>query len=530
MGAFTKKYSKQQFMKAAMENGWLFESDIRMLDLMYDFAQEHDFEDVDSLMEELMSTSCEVVDERYNVEDRIEQVFSKHFSQIPHEDGPDAELYELAVNPREMLNQYTLMTLFRQKQQIIDDTMRKLSGITVQPEGPGKADVNLQEKNAPQQINMDQLAAAQNDKQRQEDKDRKDLQKWTGLSAEKKESAREFMDYISARGKSKWKDIVFVSIGNLYDTPEWNSTQEIKQGATHVRNLVNGLSQMLMDSSVKPNSQQREKALDLLYDLDPVLAKDKEETLTRENMVKGRNVVNLDQKYGEIAPGFKVANQHYRLLPDNMNKILSFGDNLQDLANMFFTRKTGVFFTSDTNTYTQAKNALVDFIAERNRLQGEIDGLSQQLADGEISEKDFKRQAKEKMDGSRLGELKNTLMEKMHAYAVHATDGKDGVMGTKKVEKVRKSAGQARYTASMSILDLVEKAFAENQPDRNQELLRDDNKIKETTYQKIYLEKYKTLTEGTEEEKRIIAGRHAQNELDRRIKNNEIDAPQMKMD
>ncbi len=72
MGALTRKYTKQQFMKAAMEGGWLFDSDIRMLDLMYDFAAEHEFKDVDRLMEQLMILDCTDLDTRYHVEDTIE--------------------------------------------------------------------------------------------------------------------------------------------------------------------------------------------------------------------------------------------------------------------------------------------------------------------------------------------------------------------------------------------------------------------------------------------------------------------------
>ncbi len=421
----------------------------------------------------------------------------------------------------------SILRLSSRKDQIINDTMKELFGIQLQQEGPEKAGAHLQKDDAAQQINADQLAMAQQEKQQRETADEKDLKKWTNLGAEQKEKAFQLMNYMAEKGRGRLTDMITVPLFNLHDTVKWNSPEEIKEGAKHVRSLISGLSQLLTSNSLKPNSELRDKALDLLYDLDPVLAKDKEQTLTRYTLSKNQQVAKADEKFGEIAPGFKVTNQHYRLLSDSTNKILSSGKDLQDLANMFFTRKTGIL-SGETRTYTNAKDALENFIAERNRVQGEIDGLSERLQNGEISEKEFKQQAKEKMDGSKLGEYKNKLTEKMRDYAVHASRGRNGVMGNKRVDQVSKSAGQARYAASISILDLVDRAFTEEKLDKYTELLKDSRNVRETTYQKIYLDKYKSLNEGTEEEKRIIAGRHAQDELRRRIKNKEINAPQMK--
>ena len=119
-------------------------------------------------------------------------------------------------------------------------------------------------------------------------------------------------------------------------------------------------------------------------------------------------------------------------------------------------------------------------------------------------------------------------MTKMRDYAVHASNGNNGVMGNKTVDQVSKSAGQARYAASLSILDLVEKTFSNSLPDEEEELLKASERIKETTYEDVYLQKYKSLKEGTEDEKRIIAGRHAQDMLKRKIDNGELQAPQTK--
>ena len=67
-------------------------------------------------------------------------------------------------------------------------------------------------------------------------------------------------------------------------------------------------------------------------------------------------------------------------------------------------------------------------MAERDRLQGEIDQLEKHVKDVVMSEEDFRKKAKKKLAESNIESLKTTLMTKMRDYAVHASNGNNGVM------------------------------------------------------------------------------------------------------
>ena len=244
-------------------------------------------------------------------------------------------------------------------------------------------------------------------------------------------------------------------------------------------------------------------------------------------------IYDFRSNFGNSAPkqfGNAKGKKKYGVLPDEMNYLLSTEDQIQGLTDMFNTKKTGIF-TSDSGTYTLAKEELERFsrIVSSNR-----DYIEEKLENfhcGSIDEKAFRKAVED--SNRQLKEAANRLRERMRAYAVHASGGKDGVMGDKKVEDVYRSAGAARYSGAMAVLEYLDRTKAveegreitEQAAHRVREVtfrnlfnhyfaqnVRDiHNGIKEPTAQEL------AQHERDKEAGRIRAAKSAQEEMERRI-------------
>ncbi len=113
---------------------------------------------------------------------------------------------------------------------------------------------------------------------------------------------------------------------------------------------------------------------------------------------------------------------------------------------------------------------------------------------------------------SSLKNLEADLRREMTAYLDHASNH-----GKKKIEKVDKSAGAARYAGAKGILEFLN--TAETVQARKADVLRDnvvppanEARIKETSYQKLFKE-HLDKADGTARERRIRAAELAQQDM-----------------
>ena len=188
--------------------------------------------------------------------------------------------------------------------------------------------------------------------------------------------------------------------------------------------------------------------------------------------------------------GFEAADPSYRLLPEKSNFVLSTSDKLNELAQLFDTRKTGMF-SGDTRYYTNAKTALDTYINNRNQIAQQISALAANVANGTISVQQFREQAGQHME--QLQQHENRLKEQMRKYAIHATDGsiRRDTLGSKTIDKMTKSAGAARLTASMGILEYLNNAASLVPGAQVQEMTRTNRnhqreRAKEISFQDLY--------------------------------------------
>ena len=259
----------------------------------------------------------------------------------------------------------------------------------------------------------------------------------------------------------------------------------------------------LVQCDRKPNSDLRLASVDALRIIDADRAKLSEMTV-RNNM----HVV-MDQKMGvwledqEKADfglrqlGFKPADHRYLLLPDKTNFLL----------------------------YDTAAAALKTYMDLEREVREKINQEVEYYKRGTeyCSEQELRRIAAEEM--KKLEKPANDLQKAMQDYLVHVTNGHENTRGTKAIEGVWKSAGAARYAAAAGILERFRMA---DMVEAGQKYEMTQERVKEITYQRLFVEKMNALQgQGTVEERRIKAAEHAQTELKRKISNRQLQAPSM---
>lgn len=235
----------------------------------------------------------------------------------------------------------------------------------------------------------------------------------------------------------------------------------------------------------------------------------------------------------------------YSMFPDELNYVLSSEQEISELAEMFKTRKTGLF-TSDTDTYTKASKALDDYVNCINSTKWYLEDQLKEFRAGVITEKVLRERIE--VNYKAIKEAQEELEEKMHAYAVHASGGKGDKMGSKKVEDVYRSAGAARYSGAMSVLKHLKnsEAVAEGKVDELSAASVNEVTFKNlyTRYKEPVSDPYSNRLDGgaptsaekeaykrAKENARIRAAKRAQEEMERRIKQQKKgkknDSPQM---
>ena len=535
MSAYTKKVSKIDFMMKVMRNGWLQEEDIRRFSLMYDYAEKHDdLEDVDRLMEEITDPKAKLhyAHEYEKRGDELAAVFKAVFENNPPQNDTEKELKRLTADTEFWINQLEFMNQLTYVDDIIRDTVEELF--------PEKMKELFPEKNAVKEsmpvMNVEQLRKAEEEKKKreQDELDRADLIKWTRLGPEQKQKMLELAGTLEKYTLNGIESASAIYALNRRTDAEWEKPERLHEGAEHVRNMIRSLEQevSLVQCDRKPNSDLRLASVDALRIIDADRAKLSEMTV-RNNM----HVV-MDQKMGvwledqEKADfglrqlGFKPADHRYLLLPDKTNFLLSDSEEMRSMAEMFSTRKTGIIGSNrDTGTYDTAAAALKTYMDLEREVREKINQEVEYYKRGTeyCSEQELRRIAAEEM--KKLEKPANDLQKAMQDYLVHVTNGHENTRGTKAIEGVWKSAGAARYAAAAGILERFRMA---DMVEAGQKYEMTQERVKEITYQRLFVEKMNALQgQGTVEERRIKAAEHAQTELKRKISNRQLQAPSM---
>lgn len=186
---------------------------------------------------------------------------------------------------------------------------------------------------------------------------------------------------------------------------------------------------------------------------------------------------------------------------------------LRELSAMFNTKKTGFFGSNkDTGIYTTAKEAMQNYLnaveTHKQVLEKEKDGYLQGSKDAAKAIRESRKN---------LEKLETDMKLAMRAYAVHASGGKDDVMGSKTIDAVWKSAGAARYASSTGFLEFFEKADALGKDSERKSL--DNSQIRETNYRTLYSREMEKLNkEQITERDKIAAAANAQKRMNKKVK------------
>ena len=229
-----------------------------------------------------------------------------------------------------------------------------------------------------------------------------------------------------------------------------------------------------------------------------------------ENVVPQEN--NLQQEVpAEREPVTKPANDRSSHLTDGQRCLLGQSAEFNQLAEMFETKKRFRWLGNTTSReYDQAQTALRDFMRARIETGKALRDLEQQLDHGELTEEQYRERCRQA--GTALETAATTLQDKMRAYAVHATGGREGQLGNKTIADMKQAAGAARLSAAMGVLENIANARAldgiETAPLSQ---TRQQERVKETSYQELYNRKFGEISKESDRHRRAAA--YAQEEI-----------------
>ena len=130
-------------------------------------------------------------------------------------------------------------------------------------------------------------------------------------------------------------------------------------------------------------------------------------------------------------------------------------------AEMFDTKKRFRWLGNTTSKqYDRAQEAYHEFLRVKREAKQQLDALEEQYSKGDLTDDKFRDGCKQ--IGTSLDRASTTLYEKMKEYAVHATNGRDGELGDKKITDMTQDTGAARLAGALNTLDMINKARYEN--------------------------------------------------------------------
>ncbi len=200
-------------------------------------------------------------------------------------------------------------------------------------------------------------------------------------------------------------------------------------------------------------------------------------------------------------------------LTDSTKHALLSQAKLEELAQMFDTQKTGMFST-DTGTYQDARKALDNYVSALSAVGRQIREFHAAYSSGNsgMTKEQYTQVRNEIVSSSMavLTQLETDLKAQMTAYEEHASNN-----GTRTISGISKSAGAVRYAVAKGVLEYLDKAEAIR--NGNTVVLTDAQRaerVKETSFLKLFKTNLANEQQGTPEEKRIRAAQSAQTTMD----------------
>jgi len=215
---------------------------------------------------------------------------------------------------------------------------------------------------------------------------------------------------------------------------------------------------------------------------------------------------DVTQKDG---PGsVKSQGQSLKLLNEKQREYLQNPQRLSELAALFETKKHARIANWNSGAYNDARSALESFRAEVVTFR--------RFVEEHYGKPYFDEGVEKQMEF--LADKEAKLTAAMTAYVNKVTAG-----GTKGVEDMTQAAGAARLSGARGLLELVggSAAHAVTDPAEKKNGAASDNRreerVRETSFERLYTAKYQQLKEGKEKNAHRRAASFAQDELKKQL-------------
>ncbi|MBQ7678986.1 MAG: hypothetical protein IJT34_03960, partial [Butyrivibrio sp.] len=187
------------------------------------------------------------------------------------------------------------------------------------------------------------------------------------------------------------------------------------------------------------------------------------------------------------------------------------GEELHQLIQMFETKKVASFFNRDSSEYTNAWNAVKNFLDVRNSFRAAYNNYKQ----GKFASEDAYKAELERLK-PQFTAATERLTDNLKIYIASSTKGdkENKVAGNIGVENKTQGAGVSRLVGAKGLLKYL---GGEMQTVRSQEQQEAD-RVHEVTYQNLYKNTMNNLTERHASNKHRTSANVAQDILEERIK------------
>ena len=288
-----------------------------------------------------------------------------------------------------------------------------------------------------------------------------------------------------------------------------------------IRSFENGLAGLQKEAlrTYRVERAEREKKAQLERGNRERLRQEKDAILARAREQKRQNINNEVPVQPGNGPQNNIQGQPaIRNIEDfyspKMNYIMGADNELKDLADMFLTKKTSfLFINTDTNYYTEAKDALQEYLAEREQIRDGIRSMHGNYAQGNMNDNEFQdyvRTAEQTLAGT-----EQKFRDKMRAYYVHATKGsvREDRLGNERIDTKTQAAGAARFAASKGFMEFLD--AAQNAGNPQHQPVNDEQHIREVDFRQLFKNRFNELNGNGQEANENAKSRNRADAADR---------------